>query len=145
MNGDLYTLFGQQRKDICMLAKNKKENILLLWHKRLAHANIKVIRQTLQQYNIIFDKNDLDEFVCECCLLAKSTVKPFKKRKTLRATRPLQRVDTDMGDHFLLYLSVVTYTLLFSLTNIRDIFGFTVWLKEVKFIKYMKDLEKMQN
>ncbi len=72
------------------------EQLISIWHKRLAHAAIPVVRETLKLHKpeFSFPSNFLFPF-CEICVRAKLTTKPFDPVRTL-PIRPAQIIAADL-------------------------------------------------
>ena len=78
-----------------------KPTNLEIWHNRLGHANFKMIKklsESVEGLNINFkDKNSNLE--CEVCVATKMVKQPFFT-STTRATKPLERIHTDISGPF---------------------------------------------
>src|SRR6202022_3073049 len=78
---------------------NMKSGALSLWHRRMGHANEKLLKSMIAQ-NAVTGMNTLmpnDTSVCEGCVMGKHTHEPFKQVET-RASEVLQLVHTDVGE-----------------------------------------------
>lgn len=74
----------------CMTVKNIEN--LETWHHRLAHQNIKYIKDFLKKMNVEYINN---EFICEYCLSGKQHKLKFQHSES-RATVPLELVHADV-------------------------------------------------
>lgn len=67
-----------------------------LWHLRYGHLNVNGLK-LLKQKNMVVGLPEIEEVgLCEGCILGKQSKLPFPKDQSLRATRVLELVHTDL-------------------------------------------------
>jgi hypothetical protein len=79
------------------LSTNNNSNISnnTLWHRRMGHASINMLKTLPEAADGISMTND-EMPLCEVCALTKATRAPVPKRSETRATKPLQLVHSDI-------------------------------------------------
>lgn len=69
--------------EYAMMSSRYKES-LLTWHWRLGHVNFSDLRKLLKSAGIDF--TNMDEFVCESCVMAKHARQPFRTVASVHRT-----------------------------------------------------------
>lgn len=77
-----------------LLSKQAKID-LITWHRRLGHVNFIDLKRILRSANIEFEDRNMDNFVCESCVMAKHARQPFK-HKGKRASKVLEIIHSDV-------------------------------------------------
>jgi transposase InsO family protein len=84
--------------DKALIADGKPKNTVSLWHQRMGHLNVpdvKRLADAKMATGVKYDKRDEIDF-CEACVKGKSQRKPFPKKATRRAEKPLQLIHSDV-------------------------------------------------
>lgn len=89
--GKLYKLKFKVDKHVFANVSTEKEN-LQIWHEKLAHQNVKQVKDILLRYNIDFTN---EEFVCENCILGKAHRLPFPTSSS-KTTKTCEIIHVDL-------------------------------------------------
>lgn len=94
----LYKMCFVPNERVSVLGSNchltKKVEPISVWHCKLAHQNMKLVKLVLNRNNISY-VDDSDNFMCEKCLSGKQHRKPFPT-SDFRATNRLELVHADV-------------------------------------------------
>lgn len=106
--GKLFTMmFRQESDDKCLLTLSIKT-----WHERLAHQNIKYVRDFLRKTGVVYN-DDWNNYVCEGCVYGKQhRISHPRNEKT--AENVLDLVHVDLGEMNVPSLGGAKYFLLFK-------------------------------
>ncbi len=66
-----------------------------LWHRRLGHLHTNGVKKLINLSERITLLNE-KEFICESCLIGKSTKLPFPSVNRARSSRPLELIHSDV-------------------------------------------------
>ena len=91
----LYKIIIEEDKNMCLLSKSEESS--WLWHSRLGHVNFQAM--TLMTKNEMVKgvpKLIQPKGVCEACLMAKQTRKPFPAQSNFTAKKVLELIHADI-------------------------------------------------
>lgn len=116
--GNLFKMkFRRENTAKCMAAISIKD-----WHERMAHQNVKHIKEVLTSKNIVF-KDDWDDYVCQGCVFGKQhrVSHPINSKVS---TEPLEVVHVDLCEMNVRSLGGAKYFLLFKddFTHYRTVY-----------------------
>lgn len=108
--GKLYEMKLRRRKseNFCLAVKS-----LRTWHERLAHQNIRYVRDVLNKKGIKYIDDWKEDYVCEGCVYGKQT-RISHPRNTEIASAPLDLVHVDLGEMNVRSSGGAKYFLLFK-------------------------------
>ena len=99
-------IFRREMSDKCMLTMSIKT-----WHERLAHQNVKYVRDVLNGSGIKYI-DDWNDYVCEGCAYGNHRISHPKNPKV--AERPLDLIHVDLCEMNIRSLGEAKYFLLFK-------------------------------
>lgn len=105
--GNLYKMMIRREKETCLMVQSIK-----VWHERLAHQNVKYVRDILKRKGIKY-VDDWNDYVCTGCAYGKQhrTSHPNNPKT---AQQPLDLVHVDTGEMNIPSLGGTKYWLMFK-------------------------------
>ena len=94
---DCEILKSDKHKQSAFVGKKDKDSTSIdLWHRRLAHVNIRQLRQLATSADGINVPSSGDQSFCEACIEGKMHRTPHRPLKEIKSTRVLQLVHSDV-------------------------------------------------
>lgn len=122
----------------CTYAVRSNENNSLIWHKRLAHANMNTV-------NSMFNFKEKTDLKCVVCIKAKMSRKPFNNIGT-RATKILEIVHSDVcGPFSVRSHGHAHYFVSFIDDFTRKVFAYPIKSKSDVFTKFVEFKNYVEN
>uniref|UniRef100_A0A1X7TQ29 Uncharacterized protein n=1 Tax=Amphimedon queenslandica TaxID=400682 RepID=A0A1X7TQ29_AMPQE len=98
--GKLYRLDGtiqKSNKQSAFTSNEKRESTSIdVWHRRLAHVNIRQLRELCSSADGINIPSNGDRSFCEACIEGKMHRLPHRPLKEIRSTQPPQLIHSDV-------------------------------------------------
>lgn len=101
---------------------------LSIWHSRLGHPSISVLKSVVSS-SMLSDSNTLSSFHCVDCSINKSHKLPFSQTSSLKATKPLEIVYSDVWTSPLVSIDGFKYYVIFVDQFTHYIWFYPLWQK----------------
>ena len=99
---------------------------LSIWHSRLGHPSISVLKSVVSS-SMLSDSNSMSSFNCLDCSINKSHKLPFSNTSSLKTTRPLELVYSDVWTSPLVSIDGFKYYVIFV-----DHFTHYIWFYPIR-------------
>lgn len=106
--GNLYKMMlRREGQGTCMIAES-----IRIWHERLAHQNVKYVRNILNKSNVKY-VDDWQDYICEGCIYGKQH-RVSHPINTKVSEKPLDLIHVDLGEMHVTSIGGAKYFLLFK-------------------------------